>query len=70
MTLEESIEILEAACNHEERFDEEELWYAQKLGIEALKNTQYLRTIDYRVQSMILPGETPSSPDPQPLVTE
>ena len=36
MNLPEARDIIEAACNHEERFDEEQLWDAQKLSIEVM----------------------------------
>lgn len=58
MYIQKAIEILEAACNHEERFNEEELWDAQKLGIEALKVYTGLRyTLDIHAHQL-LKGET------------
>lgn len=58
MNIPEAIEILEAACNHEERFDEEELWDAQKLGIEALKRQLAKDTLTFAGMMEPLPGET------------
>lgn len=58
MKLAEAMEILEAACNHEERFDEEELWDAQQLGIEASKRLLELRRDNPETVWQLLPGET------------
>jgi len=58
MTITEAIEIIEAACNHEERFHEEQLWDAQKLGIEALKRLYNGRAKGYAYFGHLMPGET------------
>ncbi len=58
MTIDEAIKILESSCNEEPDENGEELWSAQWLGIEGLKDKKYQRITDYPERQGLLPGET------------